>query len=64
MTLTLGLWALPLATTLALIAWAVLLPMPRPANSFDIGGLLSAAFRTFAVIVGTLLAWLVWALLR
>lgn len=64
MTITLGLWAIPLILTLALLAWAFLMPMPRPAGAFDIGGLLSAGFRTFVVIVASLIAWLGWAIVR
>ncbi|WP_375462966.1 hypothetical protein [uncultured Methylobacterium sp.] len=64
MTITVGLWAFPLAMTMAMIAWAILMPLPSSGGSFDIGGLLSAIFRAFVVVVGTLLAWLVWALLR
>ncbi|BAQ45912.1 MULTISPECIES: hypothetical protein [Methylobacterium] len=65
MTIHLGLWAFPILATLALLGWAFLMPMPRPqGGAYDFGGLLTAGFRAAVVLVGTLVAWLVWALVR
>lgn len=65
MTITIGPWAFPILATLALMAWAFLSPMPASrGGAFDFDGLFSSLFRAAAVIVGTLVAWLVWALVR
>lgn len=65
MTITIGLWGIPLAVTLAAVAWAFLMPMPRPqGGAFDFGGMLSGFARLAAVVFVTLVAWLVWALVR
>lgn len=64
MTVHLGLWAFPVLATLALVAWATLMPMPRSQGAYDFGGRLTAGFRAAVVLVGTLVAWLVWALVR
>lgn len=61
MTIHLGLWAIPLAVTLAVWAWAVLTPAePSSAYSWDI----MPALRGMATLFMSLVAWLVWALLR
>lgn len=65
MTITIGLWAFPVLMTLALLAWAFLSPMPASrGGAFDFDGLFSSLLRATVVLVGTLVAWLVWALLR
>ena len=57
MTVTLAAWCIPLAVTLALFAWAFLTP---ERGSFDF----APVFRLVGAVVGSLVAWLVWALVR
>ena len=57
MTVTLAAWCIPLAVSLALFAWALL----TPANgTWDF----APVFRLVGAVVGSLFAWLVWALVR
>lgn len=64
MTITLGLWAIPLLATVSVWAWAILMPMPRPQGAFDIGGLLTVGFRAFVVMVVSLVSGIVRAMVR
>ncbi|WP_187278341.1 hypothetical protein [Methylobacterium sp. WL64] len=57
MTVTLAAWWIPLLITLALFAWAVLTPSH---GTFDLGPILRLA----GAAIGSLIAWLVWALWR
>ena len=57
MTVTLADWCIPLAVTLALFAWTFLTP---ERGSFDF----APVFRLVGAVVGSLVAWLVWALVR
>lgn len=61
MTITLSAWWLPFVVTLALFAWAVLKPA---ANGGDYSFDLMPLVRVAAALVLSLMAWLVWALLR
>jgi hypothetical protein len=61
MTITLSAWVLPLAVTLAVFAWAVVRSSAAGGDySFDLMPLVRFA----VAIVLSLMAWLVWALLR
>lgn len=57
MTVTIAAWWIPTLITLALFAWAVLTP---PNGSWDFGPLLRLA----GAAIGSMIAWLAWALLR
>ncbi|BCM83727.1 hypothetical protein [Methylobacterium indicum] len=57
MTVTLAAWCLPLAASLILFAWALLTPA---SGTWDF----APVFRLAGAVVGSLVAWLVWALLR
>ncbi len=57
MTVTLSAWCIPLLVTLALFAWALLAPAK---GQWDFTPL----FRFAGALIGALVAWLVWALLR
>lgn len=57
MTVTLAAWCIPLAVSLALFAWALLTPKN---GRWDF----APVFRLVGSVVGSLVAWLVWALVR
>ncbi|MGH1574532.1 hypothetical protein ACRAWG_32650 [Methylobacterium sp. P31] len=57
MTFTFAAWCIPLLVTLTLFAWALLAPTK---GQWDFAPL----FRFAGALIGTLVAWLVWALLR
>ncbi len=57
MTVTFTAWCLPLFANLALFAWALLSPAR---GQWDF----APVFRLAGAVVGSLVAWLVWALLR
>lgn len=64
MTITIGTWAIPLAVTVAIWAWAVLQPSRQPTSSYDFGGAADALVRLVVALPVSLIAWLIWALLR
>ncbi|HSI31887.1 MAG TPA: hypothetical protein VK951_11185 [Miltoncostaeaceae bacterium] len=57
MTVTFAAWCLPLAATLVLFAWALLTPAT---DRWDF----APVIRLAGAVVGSLVAWLVWALCR
>ncbi|WP_198580347.1 hypothetical protein [Methylorubrum sp. DB1722] len=57
MTITLAAWCIPLGLTLTLFAWALLSP---ERGQWDF----APVFRLAGAVVGSLVAWLVWALCR
>ena len=57
MTVTFAAWWLPLVITIGLSAWAVLTP---ERGAYDLGPVLRMA----AAVIGSLVVWLVWALVR
>lgn len=60
MTVTFAWWAIPALITAVSLSWAVFTPMkPSGDYGFDIMPL----FRFGAAMIGSLLAWLVWALI-
>jgi hypothetical protein len=61
MTIVIGWWVLPAAITFALFLWALLTP---PKHSGDYGFDLMPLVRMAGAIIGTLVAWLIWSLLR
>lgn len=63
MTITIGTWAIPLAVTLAVMAWAFLTPSKSPTSSYDFGGVIEAYVRLSAAVTASLITWLIWALL-
>ena len=65
-TITFGWWLLPLVITVASMAWAI--PVRdderRSGSYFPALDGLESAFRTGVATIVSLIAWLVWALLR
>ena len=60
MTITIGWWALPALLTVAALVWSMASPSrSNPYGYGDIGGAIVALF----VIIGLLVAWLIWAVL-
>lgn len=62
---TLGLWVLPLAWSVVLLTWA-LVPRAseRRSGDYDFGFMLPAVFRALGAVIGSLVAWLIWALVE
>lgn len=63
-TVALGWWMLPLGISSALLAWAFLMPLPKASGDYNFAPVLSMMLRLVVVTIGTLFAWLIWALLR
>jgi len=63
--LTIGLWIIPLALSVAAVVWA-LVPRAseRRSGDYDFAFMLPAVFRTFGAIIVSLVAWLIWSLAR
>jgi len=68
-TITLGSWGIPALITIGLFAWAILATMheDRRHGAFGlelIGNAAVAFLRLTGASIGSLISWLVWALLR
>lgn len=64
MSLTLPVWSIPLALTIAVWAWALLTPDYVPRGDYDFGGAIRGLAQLAACIIGTLLFWLVYFMWR
>lgn len=64
MTLHLGWWALPLATTILLWTALILWPLPPRRGDYDFSTAFDAALRFLAGMLATLAIWLVYTSAR
>ena len=62
-TITLGWWVLPLAITLASLLWAFLTPAKPMRGDYSFPDVMPA-IRFAGALILSLVAWLIWALLR
>lgn len=63
--LPLGAWIIPLAITLGLFIWAMIpRTTDRRSGDWDFTFWIPAAFRLVGAIIGSLVAWLIWSLMR
>ena len=64
MTITIDTWMIPLGISIVLSAWAFLMPLPQQQGDYDFGPILSGLFRVVILIIGSLLAWLLYFIIR
>ena len=64
--MTLTIWSIPAAVTLAVLAWAFLMPLPKDNSpfAFNIGAMFSAVFRLLVVVFVTMGSWLIYFIWR
>lgn len=60
MTITLSAWAIPAIVTLSVILWAILMPFPPQRGDYDFSAVFTGIFRIAAVVIVTLIAWLIY----
>ena len=60
-----GAWSIPLAITIVLLVWAAIpRSTDRRSGDWDFTFWIPAAKRLVGAIIGSLVAWLVWSLMR
>ena len=58
MTIVLAGWMIPTAITLAIIAWAIFLPLPANRGDYDFSREATGVFRLAIAVFATLVVWL------
>jgi hypothetical protein len=62
--MTLPIWSIPLALTIAIWTWALLAPEPPSRGDYDFSGAFRGLARLAGCIIGTLLFWLVYFMVK
>jgi len=63
MTITIGWWIIPAVMTLATVVFGFM-PLPRATGNASMGNAVVGLVQLLCAIAVTLIAWLIWALLR